>query len=246
MSRIVADWQRSQWKRAKVSLTSLGAIGLAHLLGSTVRLKAESYHSVRDLRRGAGGLIFAMWHGPHFPVLWAYRRRGVCIMTSLSADGELLTRILEHFGYKCSRGSSTRGGKRVMVEMARILRKGGDVAIAVDGPKGPRYSVKGGVMTLAKLGHCAIVPVGAGMDRYWEFKSWDRYRLPKPLARGSVVTGEPIRIEPGDSDDVIEQKRRQLEQELRRVQVQADAMVGNDRPMDYPEPRPAAEGRDAS
>jgi lysophospholipid acyltransferase (LPLAT)-like uncharacterized protein len=46
--------------------------------------------------------------------------------------------------------------------------------------------------------------------------------LPYPLARGIFIYGEPIYVAPDSSPQQMEEKRLQLEQELRRITTEAD------------------------
>jgi lysophospholipid acyltransferase (LPLAT)-like uncharacterized protein len=43
-----------------------------------------------------------------------------------------------------------------------------------------------------------IVPIHARADRGWRLDSWDRFLIPKPAARVTVVYGRPFQVEPGD------------------------------------------------
>jgi lysophospholipid acyltransferase (LPLAT)-like uncharacterized protein len=212
-------------KRLKIQLAGLGGSTYMYSLGSMMRLQTANPARVDPYRVNDGGAIYAMWHGPHFPTLYAYRHRGVCVITSLSADGEILTRVLESMGYKTIRGSSTRGGTSAMLNLARWVRNGWDAAIAVDGPKGPRYRVKEGILVLAKLTGAPIVPVVGSMDRCWRIKSWDVYRIPKPLCRAMVTGGRPTFVPPDATDELMEAKRLELEKRLRWMTYEIDQMV---------------------
>ena len=66
----------------------------------------------------------------------------------------MLARFFEHHGVKPVRGSSSRRGARALRELTRWADKGYDLAITPDGPRGPKYAVQGGVITLAQLTLC--------------------------------------------------------------------------------------------
>ena len=219
------DWRASRSKRVKVAIISTGAKLLMHLLTAMTRLRAQSLESVAQHRHGGGGLIFAIFHGSHFPTLRAYRNRGAYVITSKSADGEILTRILASFGFKTVRGSSSRGGTRALVDLAKHIKAGSDSAIAVDGPRGPRQEVKPGTILLAKLTGCSIIPSAASLSRYWQVNSWDRYRIPKPGSRAMVVFGKAMTVPPDADDELIEAKRAELQGQMIALQEQADEAV---------------------
>ena len=108
-----------------------------------------------------------------------------------------------------------------MMEMAKLIDQGVDVALTVDGPRGPRHHVKAGAILLSKITGTPIVPVGAAMSRYWQFKSWDRYQLPKPGCR-TLIVSDDLMLVPQDADDqMIEQYRQKLE----KTMIDMDAKV---------------------
>lgn len=223
------DKHSTTWKeRIRMALVSCALIWVARLVGITLRTRSMPVPDTHHLRRGSSGAIFALWHGDHFPTMWTFRHRETCVITSQSRDGELLTRILEGWGIRAVRGSSSRGGIGALKEMARIVRSGRDGVVAVDGPRGPRHVVKPGIVLLAKLTGAPIIPVVASASRYWQFKSWDRYRLPKPFARTLVLFGEPLFVPAQVSNDQLEVYRAQLEQSLLAMQpVVEDAVRSN-------------------
>jgi lysophospholipid acyltransferase (LPLAT)-like uncharacterized protein len=101
----------------------------------------------------------------------------------------------EKFGHHPARGSSTRGGKKAMIEIVKNMKKGFPGALTVDGPKGPAHMVKPGIIEIARLCRCAILPLSPYAEKNWVFKkSWDQFRIPKPFTKIIVVIGEPIFI----------------------------------------------------
>jgi len=175
------------------------------------RLKAEGKN-----------FIYAFWHGRQFLLFHSHRDSGVIIPASESRDGEIQARILRRFGFEVVRGSSKRKGDRALLGMVDGLRKGKNVALAVDGPRGPVYEAKQGIAYLAGKLNKPIVPVGAGAKRYWILeKVWDKYQLPVPFTTGIVVYGEPIMVS-GISEDHLETKRQELGTALNRLMAQAD------------------------
>ena len=84
-------------------------------------------------------------------------------------DGELVAKFAASFGIKAVRGSSNRGGLEALVQLLRVTKKGGRVAFAVDGPKGPKGKVKPGIIYLSQKLQVPILPYAAISDNYWEF-----------------------------------------------------------------------------
>jgi lysophospholipid acyltransferase (LPLAT)-like uncharacterized protein len=72
-------------------------------------------------------------------------------LVSASRDGAMMTRVLELFGVEPARGSSSRRGAQALLELAEWTARGYDVAFAPDGPRGPAYQMKPGIVALAQM-----------------------------------------------------------------------------------------------
>jgi lysophospholipid acyltransferase (LPLAT)-like uncharacterized protein len=152
----------------------------------------------------------------------SHRNTGIVIPASESRDGEIQARILKYFGFDVVRGSSKRKGDRALLGLVDRLRKGKDLALAVDGPRGPIYEAKQGVTYLAGKLNKPIVPVITSAVRFWLLeKIWDKYLLPKPFTRGVIIYGEAIVVN-GIGEEELEMKRKELEAALNRLMAQAD------------------------
>jgi lysophospholipid acyltransferase (LPLAT)-like uncharacterized protein len=148
-----------------------------------------------------GQFITAIWHNRLFYAVYSLRYRqaqyghDVLAIISDSSDGEIIARTTEHWGAFTARGSSTRGGKKAMKRLLKYVRLHFHPLITPDGPLGPVYEVKEGVVALAKLTGLPIVPVAYDTPSKWVFSSWDGFMVPKPFARVHLDYGKPIYIE---------------------------------------------------
>ncbi len=142
-------------------------------------------------------MIMATWHNNCFGGILAHTFQNFNPLMSKSKDGDLVAFVCERMGIAPVRGSSSRGGKEAREQIVENFKRGYSSAITVDGPKGPIYEVKMGIVDIARRGNVAILPFGAIADRYWTLKSWDRFRIPKPFARIRVFYGEPIVVSLG-------------------------------------------------
>jgi lysophospholipid acyltransferase (LPLAT)-like uncharacterized protein len=166
-------------------------------------------------------VIYAFWHGHLLYLMYRYRGSGVYILVSQSQDGEVLSRVLQRFGLPTIRGSSSRGGRRSLLELVRQARAGASAGIAPDGPRGPRHRAQVGIIILARLTAIPIIPVAVGARWKIEFQSWDRFLLPLPGSRLVVAYGEPV-VVPSDADSaLVEQKRQELEGKLLKLTEEA-------------------------
>jgi lysophospholipid acyltransferase (LPLAT)-like uncharacterized protein len=167
---------------------------------------------VNEIKQKGKNVIFCFWHGRQFLLVYSHRNKNICIMTSLSSDGDLQTKILEGFGYKIVRGSSTKGGARAAIEMLKTIENGLDVAFTVDGPRGPIYKAKPGPIFLAGRTNRVIIPVAVSAKSAWFLKkAWDNYMIPKPFTKVAVMYGNPIEV---NKTDNIDDKMIELENAL--------------------------------
>jgi lysophospholipid acyltransferase (LPLAT)-like uncharacterized protein len=191
--------------------------------GATVRVRYVNRELVERLRSEGRNVIFAFWHGRQFLLVYNHRNTGIVLPASESRDGEIQAGILRRFGYGVVRGSSKRKGDRALLGLVDGLRKGRDIGLAVDGPRGPLYEVKQGVTYLAGKLDQLIVPVSTGARRSWILeKIWDKYLLPVPFTQGVIVYGDPIAVS-GIDEQELESKRRELTEALNRAMELADA-----------------------
>jgi lysophospholipid acyltransferase (LPLAT)-like uncharacterized protein len=138
---------------------------------------------------------YSIWHGHIWVLLWAMRGRRLRVMVSEHRDGEFIARVAQRLGYGTVRGSSTRGGARALLELARAGREGdGHLLLTVDGPRGPAREVKEGIVFAASRTGLPVVPVGVAASRAWMARSWDRHVVPKPFARVAVAYGPGLAV----------------------------------------------------
>ncbi len=157
--------------------------------------------------------IYAFWHENLLSLGKFSSAAPASLLTSRSADGELISKLANHCGVKTIRGSSSNGGMDALEELI-ALGKTSHITIAPDGPRGPRRVVKRGLAYLASWSQMRIVPLGIAFGRAWRAKSWDQTVLPRPFTHLRVV-GAPVIHVPRDLGKVaMEQYRLKIEQSL--------------------------------
>jgi len=146
-------------------------------------------------------------------------------MASQSRDGELMKRIAILLGYRVVRGSSTRRGAEGLKSLIDLVIKDCcPASLAVDGPRGPIYQVKPGILKLAQQTESWLVPGAASCSSRFVFKkTWNQCYLPLPFSKCVVVYGEPIKIPKDLSDEEFEMSCLKLECSLKRIKVEAEA-----------------------
>ena len=169
------------------------------VLASSWRITVIHEERWRILRETKRPHVFLLWHEALLPLLWQHRNQGIAIVVSEARDGQYLADVATSLGYRTVRGSSTRGGARALLAAVRELQAAGAVAFTPDGPRGPRRELKPGVVAAAQRGGAVIVPIHAEADRAWRLHSWDRFMIPKPLARVRITYGRPFAVAEGEA-----------------------------------------------
>jgi len=131
-------------------------------------------------------------------LLFAYRGRGIIILVSRSFDGEVISAVLDVFGFSTVRGSSSRGGMVGLIQIIERLRSGGRVAFTPDGPRGPKEKAKYGVGGASVKSGAPVFAVEVEVDRKWILKTWDEFIIPKPFA--NITIRYSNLMFPGDDD----------------------------------------------
>lgn len=188
----------------------------------TLRTRSLNYNYVQNLHDQGKNIIFAFWHGDLFIIavrgFTETRKKTIYILSSKSRDGELLARFVEKLGFGTVRGSSSSGGTGALISLRERIQKGGNTAVAVDGPRGPRHVVKPGVVLLAKASGAVIVPVVTWARKKYTLKgSWDAATLPAPFSRCFVKFGEHVEVESDISRDQLNEKTAELETRLKKM-----------------------------
>lgn len=175
-----------------------------------------------------GPVIWVAWHGMTMMlagyVLRHYSAESLMIMMPDDWRGESLAHWAEKIGAKPwpmnLKGDTSMGTARKLAEMVRLLRTGHDAYITPDGPDGPAYHIKPGVAYLAKKTGATILPIGAYTRSGYRLNRWDRYVVPRPFSRISVVISAPYRPSAGQDPETI---ASHLTDVLHRVSAQAAA-----------------------
>jgi len=192
---------------------------LLYILRPTVKIVYNDTGLVEEIKNRTDGAIFAFWHCDMIMVgLASYRekihRKGIYVLASRSRDGELLARVVKTLGIKSVRGSSSRGAVRGLLSLKQKIDQKENVAVAVDGPRGPRFHVKPGVILLAKITGVPIYPVACRVSYKFRFNSWDRTEIPFPFSRCEFNIGEPLYIETTADSEQMQKASDNLEQVL--------------------------------
>jgi lysophospholipid acyltransferase (LPLAT)-like uncharacterized protein len=165
-------------------------------------------------------VIILFWHNRILALPVVFRRyypktrKGLLVLTSASRDGAYLSEFVRCFGMGSVRGSSSRRGAQALLDLVRTLEDGFDLCITPDGPRGPRYSLRPGALMLAERCGAPLLPALVEYSRFWRFKSWDGFAVPKPFATVTITALPFIKIGPSETEADFEEKRKEVETQM--------------------------------
>ena len=172
---------------------------------------------------GAGAEIFCFWHQCVLPCTIYFRRTHGTILISRSFDGELITRILEMFGFHAVRGSSSRGAREGILGLKQVIESGKPAIFTADGPRGPIYQTKMGPIKLAQMTGARIGSFHLEPERAWVMRSWDHFLVPKPFTRIVVSWAQWTYVPTDLPAEEFESKRADLNAAIERARLNAYA-----------------------
>ena len=130
-------------------------------------------------------IFLCCWHS-RFILIASYFKKiklPIWSVSSTHKDSEMMAGILEGWGLRLVRGSSTRGWSHVLKQLIKLFKKDSSIiAITNDGPKGPPMVAKKGSVALALKNNAQIIAITGEASRYWKLRSWDGTIIPKPFS----------------------------------------------------------------
>jgi lysophospholipid acyltransferase (LPLAT)-like uncharacterized protein len=209
----------------KLKFLIIGVLGswIIRLLAFTIRTEV--------LPKGFTGgtknlhVIYAFWHCMMLIPAYLGKGSNVHVLISQHSDGEYIAQVIKRLGFGVIRGSTTRGGMRAVRALVNKAKAGYSLAITPDGPRGPRFVVQPGSIYLGKKTQLPIIPAAVGLSNYWELRSWDRFRIPKPFSRALIMYGDPILIPPNSDEEEMEHYRLFLERTMKEMAERADKLA---------------------
>jgi lysophospholipid acyltransferase (LPLAT)-like uncharacterized protein len=217
-------WRRSAVKRLQARLISTLGYPAVAALGATLRWRTEGLEHLEAIAGRGRQPVMAFWHGRILGATYYFRRRGIVVITSENFDGEWIAGIIERFGYGTARGSTSRGGRKALLQLVRDMAAGRAAGFTVDGPRGPARVVQPGALWLARATGNPVLPFHLEADRYWSLRSWDRTQIPKPFATVALAVGEPFEV-PDDGEGALEEARRTLDERLKELEIRAASLL---------------------
>jgi lysophospholipid acyltransferase (LPLAT)-like uncharacterized protein len=167
------------------------------ILVKTVRVRLLGFDEVQASWAAKKNVVFCC---PHNAILGccvgvdSQKRPQVVLLSSLSQDGEISSKLLGKRGFEIVRGSSSRGGVKALLELQKAVKLGKSVGITFDGPKGPPLIPKRGIVACASALEAEMFFVHAhchksqflGYPGGFRVGSWDKLLIPFPFGKLTV------------------------------------------------------------
>lgn len=234
---------RALWRIVRQSFRDLPwlANGLASCLAAYLRFTNRTNRlmpqtqPIEGMLRAEQPVIVALWHGQHLMASFvAPPDMRFAALFSRSADAELNALVAQKLGVEVIRGSGGReggqnvekGGARALIQLKRALGQGKSVVMIADISKSTARQAGVGIITLAKLSGCPIIPAAYASSRGVTFaRSWDKMRLNMPFGRAVAIASAPVRVARDANPSQVEQARQELTTKLNDATERAQVIV---------------------
>jgi lysophospholipid acyltransferase (LPLAT)-like uncharacterized protein len=146
-----------------------------------------------------GGCIMMLWHS-RIALTCEFFQKYACeipytAFLSKSRDGEPIARLLQSYPNSSAIRVAHDMRHGALLEVVQRLKGSRDlVLITPDGPRGPREKVKEGIVLAARAANAKIIPFTWEANKYWQFKTWDRFRMPRPFSCITIALGEALSL----------------------------------------------------
>ena len=197
--------------------------GVVYLWCGTLRKKNLNSEAEDQIKSLTGPYILTLWHGRIFYLFYYLRNRpDYFLLISPSADGNLLAKLAHLMGYSVIRGSTFKKAVAAARSLIRILRDGQRIIIIADGSRGPCCVAQSGSVQLAGITKLPLFPMTFSAKNKVVLNTWDKFILPLPFTRCSINFGSPIYIASRSSEELVEEKRLELETQLNQLSSKCD------------------------
>ena len=98
-------------------------------------------------------------------------------------------------------GSTGHSGREAADELVEYLKKGYSTVLLPDGPSGPAFVAKKGMLHISLQSQVPIVPMQFKASKFFESHGWDRKKWPVPFSTIKVQFERPVLISEDNFDE---------------------------------------------
>jgi len=209
-------------------LQGWGLSSYAMLVRRTTRYQVEGQEHLRRVHGAGGPVVVAAWHGMGMMLAGYLYAQGdpsrYTVVVPDDPQGEVLSAWVRRWGaapFTISMKADSMVAARRLLSLIREMKRGKSLYLNPDGPYGPTHEPKKGVVFIARKAGALIVPAGAYTATGFRIPRWDRYLVPFPFSRITVVLGEPMEVSPSTD---LEGARAALRERLNEVERAAEEL----------------------
>lgn len=173
-----------------------------------------------------GPVILAVWHGRLLCAarFWDRSWGDLTTLTSQQYPGRLAGQAFRHFGLPTVAMHDRQSNRGESLALARAIRAGMSIGIAVDGPLGPARVAKTVPLDWSRLTGAPIWCVGFSASAMRQLNSWDNLMVPRAGGQACLLYR---RWGVAEKTADAETARAALEEMLSAVTRAADLKVGH-------------------
>ena len=165
----------------------------------TIRIQITGEEFLPDNLPASQNAIYLCWHAKTFLILPYCRHQQIGILTVLDWKNRFYDFLSRLLGYQTVPVTSQQKATRRLIQ---LLENGFHIALAADGPYGPAGVMKPGPAYLAKKTGRPIIPVEITFEKSFRLNwRWDKYEIPFPFTKATVVLGQPIEVNETTQDE---------------------------------------------
>ncbi len=191
-------------------LYGYGVAILIFILGLILRTMIRVEISGQENLRKHSNCIFCIWHtfvplalistAPNIPRVLdrashAWMQHPTWYMKAI----HVLLRLLGI--EKIILGSTGHSGREAADQLVEYLKRGYSTLLMPDGPAGPPFVLKKGILHMSIQSGVPIVAMQLSASKFFELKTWDRKKWPYPFCRVKIKLGTPIQITSDNLDE---------------------------------------------
>jgi lysophospholipid acyltransferase (LPLAT)-like uncharacterized protein len=202
--------------------------GLLRMVTATYRIEVIlGEEHIEPYLDGKGVCAPAYWHQQHILCStlikrWIKRGFKACFLVSGSVDGEVPEKIARKWGAEVIRGSANQSGTLALRDMQAMMKRGYSIVTTADGPRGPIYEIKPGVVVMARIGGVPVLPIACAASRVWQLDRWDRFMIPLPFCRVVLAVGAPYPIPADVPLNAMEPHRLNVQESVMSLMQQCE------------------------
>lgn len=236
--------KRTAYRAATSLLAAVFAV-LISIYESTLRIEIEGEDNLRLLAARKRNYIVAVWHTFVTAAVFTLHHRHFCIYSDhprTDAYERSWTHFFREIGLKTLRAlgfdvldASLGKQSAGVLNFIKKIQGGTPAIVAPDGPHGPIYEAKPGVVYMAAKASSVVVPIGASFSRRVVGANWDDFSLPLPFSRVAFVVGVPIEPPADLGEAELAALSRKVEETLDQLCFRANEIIAGPPGAETPE-----------